>query len=47
MDCFLSSFFKLMNSLEENIDSSLLTFAEDTRMGEVLNNEETRLADQD
>lgn len=36
-----------MNNLEENIDSSLLTFAEDTNMREVLNNEETRLADQE
>lgn len=36
-----------MNNLEKNIDSSLLTFAEDTNMREVLNNEETRLADQE
>ena len=47
MDCFLFSFFKLMNNLEENIDSSLLTFAEDTNMIEVLNNEETGLADKE
>lgn len=44
MDCFLSSFFKLMNNLEENV-SSLLTFAEDAKMGEVLDNEETMLTD--
>lgn len=37
MDCFLSSLFKLMDNLEENLDLSLLTFAKDTNMREVLN----------
>lgn len=34
MDCFLSSFFNLMNNLEENIDLSLLRVAEDANMWE-------------